>query len=463
MTASLYKDSTLLASGGVYTSRFIKFVRWLLGETTGDLNTFGPGGGGANIRVIEAWETSGNRSVPNYGGWFEVVDNSLVSPGDTVTIEDVDGAATQVYTAVASGAGAGQFNIGANAAATASNLVASINATPVGSSDAAIALGKGILENRISFNAGTATGTQWNLSTSNAAGIAVSGATTVSGSLDGLASTMEWREARNNFTNGWIVIEFDGTGVNGNVGWQWFQQFNGGSAGDMDDNNVVIPAKDWVAKGGTVGAVLNSQALIAAETTSGLCTEPGNGSANAPFTTQMIWYGWADAGMVCVIGDDTTSGGDIFAWYAGEVDDAPAGDTRPFVASNGNVSSPNFAFVGSGANSAWSRISPIDGLTLLNDARNVTFCQNTDNSPWLGTVSYSDFGGYYRSPIGVGFITGGHAHVAGTLRYVNVTNSDTGARWTSDGLTRIGWAVGDSGIVVQGAWSLPWDGTTPHP
>lgn len=348
MPASLYKDSTITA---FYSSRMIKFIRWLTGETQGDLGTAGPGGGGVTVKVVEAWDAAyGLRSV---------------------------------------------------------------------SSD---------------------------------------------GTIDGLNAGSTWRTDASNILNGWIVIEFDGTGVNGNTGWQWFLQFNGGSAGDMDETNVVIPAKDWVTNDGAASSALATQAAIAAETTSGLCTEPVeiNTSTNQ---LNMIWYGWADNGVAIIVADNTAVSTDFWFMYAGEVDNPPTGDTRPFVASRGRQGDPNDCVIGVSTFGGWSRISPVDSTTLLTGALPLSFCLTTDTNPWdTATNSLSDFGGYPRSPVGVGFTTGGHSHIAGTLRYINVTNEATGARWTSDGLTRIGWGVpGNSGGTLQGAFSLDWDGTTPHP
>lgn len=352
MAASLYKDSTITA---FYSSRMIKFIRWITGETQGDLATRGPGWDGATagntVKVVEAWDAAyGLRSV---------------------------------------------------------------------SSD---------------------------------------------GTIDGLNAGSTWRTDASNIQNGWIVIEFDGTGVNGNTGFQWFLQFNGGSAGDMDDTNVVIPAKDWVTNDGAASSALASQAAIAAETTSGLCTDPG-GISTGVNSLNAIWYGWADNGVAIIIADDTAVSRDFWWHYAGEVDNPPTGDTRPFVASEGTEGSAQYAIVGNGLQAAWSRISPVDGTTLLTDSRSLSFCTSTSSTPWnLADPNYADYGGYPRSPVGVGFTDGGHQHIAGTLRYVNVTSEATGARWTSDGLTRIGWSVEDGGASVNlGGFSLDWDGTTPHP
>jgi hypothetical protein len=283
------------------------------------------------------------------------------------------------------------------------------------------------------------------------------------GTIGGLNGGSTWLTDGSNIQNGWIVIEFDGTGVNGNTGWQWFLQFNGGTLGDMDETNVVIPAKDWVTNDGVASSALATQAAIAAETASGLCTQPSEVSGFVS-SLNSIWYGWADNGMAIIISDDTAAVGDFWWHYAGEVDNPPTGDTRPFVASNGSGGSMQFAVVGNGSNNAWSRISPVDGTTLLIESRPISFCQTAGTTPWdVSFPSYADFGGYPRSPVGVGFFTGGHQHIAGTLRYVNVTHENTGARWTSDGLTRIGWSVQDGGGAPLGAVSLDWDGTTPHP
>jgi hypothetical protein len=107
MPASLYKDSTVHAFHSMKAS---KFIRWLTGETGGDLATAGPGGGGVTVKIIEAWDAgsnSGNRSV---------------------------------------------------------------------SSD---------------------------------------------GTMDGLAAGSAWKTDASAITDGWIVVEFAGTGINGNTGWTW--------------------------------------------------------------------------------------------------------------------------------------------------------------------------------------------------------------------------------------------------
>lgn len=355
MPASLYKDSTVHAFHSMKAS---KFIRWLTGETGGDLGTAGPGGGGVTVKVIEAWDAGSN------GGLRSV-----------------------------SSGGAG-----------------------------------------------------------------------VVGTLDGLAAASAWRTDASAITDGWIVVEFAGTGINGNTGWQWFFQY-GPNALDMDDSNVVIPRKDWVTQDGAAGSTLSGQAAIAAETTSGLCTEP-NEIANTHNTANAIWYGWADNGMVMIMADDTGVSQDAWFTYAGEVDDPNTGDNYPFIASSGAQDGNCHYVLGDfSGSSEWSRISPVDETTLLNSGRAMAFALIREQFPFdVAEPTFADFGGYFRSPIGVGFTTGGNQHIAGILRYVNITHENTGARWTSDGLTRIGWAIAmANSATINCGWSMPWDGTTPHP
>lgn len=285
------------------------------------------------------------------------------------------------------------------------------------------------------------------------------------GTMDGLAAGSAWRTDASEITDGWIVIEFDGTGINGNTGWQYFFQY-GPSTKAMGDSNVVIPRKDWVTQDGVAGATLTGQAAVAAETASGLCTEP-NEIALTFNNIGSIWYGWADNGMVMIMVDDTAVTGDAWFTYAGEVDNPNTGDTYPFIASSGGQDG-NCHYVLGGFNSTneWSRISPVDGTTLLVAGKPMSFSITYDLEPFgTGTgAPLADFGGYYRSPIGVGFEDAAHQHVAGTLRYINITHEDTGARWTSDGLTRIGWAIQMPNTSTKTCgWSMDWDGTTPHP
>lgn len=285
------------------------------------------------------------------------------------------------------------------------------------------------------------------------------------GTMDGLAATSAWRTDASEIVNGWIVIEFDGTGINGNTGWQYLFQY-GPTTRDMDYSNVVIPRKDWVTQDTAIGATLSTQAAIALETTSGLCTQP-NEVASSFNTANAIWYGWADNGMVMIFADDTGVVGDAWFTYAGEVDDPNTGDTYPFIASSGgNDGNCHYILADFANTNQWSRISPVDGTTLLQAGKAMSFSVTYDQEPFgTGTgAPLADFGGYYRSPIGVAFQSGGHQHVAGVLRYINITHEDTGARWTSDGLTRIGWSIIMPNTSIKACgWSMDWDGTTPHP
>ena len=286
------------------------------------------------------------------------------------------------------------------------------------------------------------------------------------GTMDGLSGSIAWKTDASAIEDGWIVMEFNGTGINGNTGWQYFFQY-GNALRDMDYSNVVIPRKDWQTDGGNPGSALTAQVAIAGETASGLCTQPSAISTATYNNTGATWYGWADNGMVMIMADDTANFGDAWFSYAGEVDDPNTGDNYPFVASSGaQFGNCHYVLGGLSSFNQWSRISPVDETTLLTGGRSLAFCQISISEPFgTGASSpYADFGGYYRSPISVAFADSAHQHVAGVLRYINITHEDTGARWTSDSLTRIGWAItmSNSGFKTCG-WSMDWDGVTPHP
>lgn len=77
------------------------------------------------IAVNYKAETTGKTiNTQNIG--VAVINNGNVTAGDTVTVGSAGG--NVVFTAVAAGAGAGQFNVGGSASATATNLASSINA-----------------------------------------------------------------------------------------------------------------------------------------------------------------------------------------------------------------------------------------------------------------------------------------------------------------------------------------------
>lgn len=296
-----------------------------------------------------------------------------------------------------------------------------------------------------------------------------SGMVGVAGTMDGLAAGSAWRTDASEIVDGWIVIEFDGTGINSNNGFQYFFQY-GPNSRDMRYSNVVIPRKNWKTNNGAVSSTLSSRAAIEAELDMALgpqvCTQP-NEILNSFNTANAIWYGWADNGMLMIMADDTAVPGDAWFTYAGEVDDPNTLDTYPFIASSGgNDGNCHYVLGDLSGTNQWSRISPVDGTTLLQVGRAMSFSLTADQEPFgAGSGSpLADFGGYYRSPIGVAFESGGHQHVAGVLRYVNITHEDTGARWTSDGLTRIGWSITMANTSSKScAWSMDWDGTTSHP
>ena len=162
MALKLYKE---INATGFSTGGFLNFVRWLTGESRGDLaggRTTGPAG----FTVVEVYDGDGIglREVPNYSGVFTVIDNAQVADGDTITIEDPDGGpASETYTARAGAPGANEFQIGASAAITATNLAAAITANPVGTSEA-LSVG-----DAVSFNTNDSAGAQWNLTTSRPA------------------------------------------------------------------------------------------------------------------------------------------------------------------------------------------------------------------------------------------------------------------------------------------------------
>jgi hypothetical protein len=296
-----------------------------------------------------------------------------------------------------------------------------------------------------------------------------SGGVGVAGTMNGLDNDSAWKSDASEITDGWIVIEFDGTGINSNAGFQYFFQY-GPNARDMDYSNVVIPRKNWKTQDGVAGATLSSRAAIEAElddmmgTLPQVCTEP-NEISNAHNTANATWYGWADNGMVMLMADDTSSLNDAWFTYAGEVDDPSPGDNYPFIASSGAQDGNCHYVLGDFSGlSEWSRISPVDETTLLNSGRAMAFALIREQFPFeVAEPTFKDFGGYYRSPIGVGFTTAMNQHIAGTLRYINITHGSLGPRWTSDVLTRIGWAIPmANGATINCGWSMDWDGTTPH-
>ena len=283
------------------------------------------------------------------------------------------------------------------------------------------------------------------------------------GTMDGLNENSRWRDpSLGEIVNGWIVIEFDGTGVNGNTGFQLFWQFTGIS--QQYSTNVVITRKDWVTDDGGTSGFLNGATAVGGQTVSGLITEPWS-IADTWTTTEAIFYAWADNGMFMFCHDDTTNDRRHWVTYAGEVDQPQPGDQYPFIASR--QFSPNWGFCGasgSGTNAMYSRVSPVDETTLLKFAAPMTFNITIEHDAWITGGALGDFGGYFRSPVYVAFTEVSHQHIAGRLRYVQTSHRDLGARFTTENKTRIGWSVPDPwSASVAGSWMMDWDGTTAHP
>jgi hypothetical protein len=447
MALTLYKE---INATGNSTGGFLNFIRWLTGESRGDLasgRTTGPVG----ITVVEVYDGDGVglREVPNYSGVFTVIDNAQVTDGDTITIEDPDGGpASETYTARAGAPGANEFQIGASAAITATNLAAAITTNPVGTSEA-LSVG-----DAVSFNTNDSAGAQWNLTTSRPAAIAVSGATTASGKLDGLSATNEFRTSAVDINDGWIIIDVPGTLPTGSpTGFQWCYQFTG-VTGSASDGFALIPNRDWTPAPGA-GALWSDKATFLAAGSIVVATTPTN--VTGSWTATDTWFAWCDEGTICFVRDEDPVAS-LQLWYVGEVDGGDPADTKPFVI--GDQGSMTLSQLQ--ADDTFRRISPKDGTTEISGSENWGFNHFDASNAWsAGQTQFINYGpGWPRSDQWVAFDDVNHAHFAGKLRYVQRTMNDAAIRGTSDSLTR--W-LSNIGSGSELCVSLPWDGATAYP
>lgn len=260
------------------------------------------------------------------------------------------------------------------------------------------------------------------------------------GTLAGLGAGNKWRTGTGLAAGNWIVVSFPGTGANGFQVLLYCQT-------SQRIAYQLIPLADWATGGGSTSTPTLPATTVPAARTNGSNYPVFDHDANVTFRA------FCDEGVLCFTVDDGVIA-EMAHYYAGEVDEADAADTRPFVILD-NVDEP-LDNLGD-----WQRLSPVDGTTILTlgDAWGMNPYNNSNQ--WNNSdPQYTDFHNRVRGPIGVGFRDVAHQHIAGWCRYMEAINQSVAQRATADSLARIIFNHFTSG---QAAIICSWDGATAYP